>query len=57
VADCLAILFYLRWTNIRRDKKRTLETLPEHQEKFDSSPGSQLLDVPDLKNKKFRYVF
>jgi ACS family allantoate permease-like MFS transporter len=57
VVDVFALLFYLRWTNLGRDKRQMVETIPEHQEKHDIAPGSQLLDVTDLKNQEFRYAF
>ncbi|KAJ6123896.1 hypothetical protein N7471_011213 [Penicillium samsonianum] len=57
VVDGFALLFYLRWTNIRRDEQRVVGTVSENQEKHDVAPQTQLLDTTDLKNKGFRYVF
>ncbi|KAJ5520948.1 hypothetical protein N7463_001401 [Penicillium fimorum] len=55
VVDGFGLLFYLRWTNIRRDKQR-METVSEDQEKHVVTQ-TQLLDTTDLKNRGFRYVF
>ncbi|KAL2696688.1 hypothetical protein AAEP93_001983 [Penicillium crustosum] len=55
VLDGFALLFYLRWTNIRRDKQR-METVSEDHEKHDVAQ-TQLVDTTDRKNKGFRYVF
>ncbi|CAI7591077.1 unnamed protein product [Penicillium glandicola] len=57
VIDGFALLFYLRWTNIRRDKQHIMGTISEGQEKHGVAPQTQLLDTTDLKNKEFRYVF
>jgi hypothetical protein len=58
VADGFAILFYLRWTNVRRDEKGVVETTTlDHQEKPSYSHQIEILDTTDLKNKEFRYVY
>ena len=57
VVDGFILLYYLRWTNSRRDKQQGAGTVSEVEEKHDIAPQTQLLDTTDLKNKGFRYVF
>ncbi|CAG8902768.1 unnamed protein product [Penicillium egyptiacum] len=57
VVDGFTLLFYLRWTNARRDKQHVAETVSEDQEKREVAAQTQLLDTTDLKNRGFRYVF
>lgn len=58
VVDGFALMFYLRWENKRRDKRRVEAEPVTSQEKF-IGVGTQreLLDTTDLKNVQFRYVY
>ncbi|KAJ5301970.1 hypothetical protein N7508_006833 [Penicillium antarcticum] len=58
VLDCILLLLYLRWTNSQRDKKAVEEVGSQEQEKDAYlRPGAPLLDMTDLKNLSFRYVY
>ncbi|CAG8178819.1 unnamed protein product [Penicillium nalgiovense] len=57
VVDGFVLLFYLFWTNVRRDKQQGAGPVSGGQEKHDIAVQTQLLDTTDLKNKGFRYVF
>ncbi|KAK9848265.1 hypothetical protein MYU51_016839 [Penicillium brevicompactum] len=57
VIDGFALLFFLRWTNARREKGRVADTATERGEKQNSASQAHLLDTTDLKNGEFRYVY
>lgn len=57
VIETLVLFFYLRWENRRRD--REMAAVPAEAHDKDVSPGSpgELVDITDLKNRQFRYVY
>ncbi|KAJ5098930.1 hypothetical protein N7532_005931, partial [Penicillium argentinense] len=57
VADSAALLYYLRWENMRRDRKEGVSEPDESQEKQGVTGPRELSDSTDLKNDKFRYVY
>ncbi|CAG8212044.1 unnamed protein product [Penicillium olsonii] len=57
VLDGFGLLFFLRWTNARRERTRVAGTVSQDQEKEDQIGEPILLDTTDLKNKEFRYVY
>ncbi|KAJ5160411.1 uncharacterized protein N7482_007415 [Penicillium canariense] len=57
VVDGLALLFYLRWENTRRDKTAVVAEPSDSQEKHGEVTPQELVDTTDLKNPKFRYVY
>ena len=56
VVDGLALLWYLRWENRRRDRME-IETEPADEKHADIEPSSGLVDITDFENKRFRYVY
>ncbi|CAG8224764.1 unnamed protein product [Penicillium salamii] len=56
VLDGFGLLFYLRWTNARREDNLVVVPMSQSQEKQDGVTQG-LLDTTDLKNKDFRYVY
>ncbi|CAG7922001.1 unnamed protein product [Penicillium olsonii] len=57
VLDGFGLLFFLRWTNARRERTRVAGVVSQNQEKEDQIGEPILLDTTDLKNKDFRYVY
>ncbi|EPS32161.1 hypothetical protein PDE_07121 [Penicillium oxalicum 114-2] len=59
VATALALFFYLRWENARRDKlgSAVLPGAAEMSEKGGAGVVQDLVDTTDLKNMNFRYVY
>ncbi|GLI73375.1 hypothetical protein PoHVEF18_001592 [Penicillium ochrochloron] len=53
----LALLFYLRWENSRRDKMSVGAVATANQEKYSGATQRELIDTTDLKNMEFRYVY
>jgi hypothetical protein len=53
----LALFFYLRWENSRRDKMTVTAESSENQEKNGVLAQVELVDTTDLKNMRFRYVY
>ncbi|OKP12162.1 hypothetical protein PENSUB_2322 [Penicillium subrubescens] len=53
----LALLFYLRWENGRRDKKSVGAVATGNEEKYGGATQRELMDTTDLKNVEFRYVY
>ncbi|KAJ5370371.1 uncharacterized protein N7496_006463 [Penicillium cataractarum] len=53
----LALFFYLRWENSRRDKMTMTAEASENQEKNGVLAQMELVDTTDLKNMRFRYVY
>jgi uncharacterized iron-regulated membrane protein len=53
----LALLFYLRWENRRRDKKSVGAVATGNEEKYGGATQRELMDTTDLKNVEFRYVY
>ncbi|CAG7950463.1 unnamed protein product [Penicillium salamii] len=56
VLDGFGLLFYLRWTNAKREENRVVDPMSQSQEKQEGVTQA-LLDTTDLKNKDFRYVY
>jgi hypothetical protein len=50
-------MYYLRWENMQRDKRGLVSAPDSSPEKQFGASSSELSDMTDLKNDKFRYVY
>ncbi|KAJ6131193.1 hypothetical protein N7523_001653 [Penicillium sp. IBT 18751x] len=57
VIDGFVLLLYLRWENRRREKKASNGDPAVEQEKTVTNTQCELVDITDLKNRQFRYVY